>query len=477
MEEFQCKTTIYSGPGAVSALAGMGGQRLMLVTDPFFMKNGTAQRIAQTAKCAQVEYFDKVQPDPSVELAAEGTARLKEFAPDLLVALGGGSAMDCAKAMAYFAKGNYKLVAIPTTSGSGSEVTDFAILTHNKVKHPLVDKRLRPDAAILDSDLLQELPKGLIAETGFDALSHAVEAYAAKNAGTMTDLYAREAFSSAFAALPASYAGRKDVRLKVHQAATMAGIAFTQAGLGLCHAMAHSLGGLFHVPHGRLNAILLPSVITCNAHVAAKKYAELARAAGIGGSADTIAVRNLKNGLVRLRRELNEAAAAKHCPGPLALESEPLKVTLDAATLGMTGTELAEALRCAKVECEYADPRYVVLMFTPANPPQDFERLTSAVLHIVENLTGPFPLSEKNDRELLELEHELHTCCSIRQAVFAPQEQVPTEQAVGRICAMPTVSCPPAIPIVVSGEKITSAAVRLMQKYHVMQAAVLRKTI
>ena len=91
MEEFQCKTTIYSGPGAVSALAGMGGERLMLVTDPFFMKNGTAQRIAQTAKCAQVEYFDKVQPDPSVELAAEGTARLKEFAPDLLVALGGAA--------------------------------------------------------------------------------------------------------------------------------------------------------------------------------------------------------------------------------------------------------------------------------------------------------------------------------------------------------------------------------------------------
>ncbi len=181
--------------------------------------------------------------------------------------------------------------------------------------------------------------------------------------------------------------------------------------------------------------------------------------------------------LTRLRRELNEAAAAKHCLVPLVLESEPLKVTLDAAALGMTGTELAEALRSAKVECEYADPRYVVLMFTPANPPQDFERLTSAVLHIVENLTGPFPRPEENDREFLELEHELHACCSIRQAVFAPQEQVPTKQAVGRICAMPTVSCPPAIPIVVSGEKITSAAVRLMQKHHVMQVAVLRKTI
>ena len=121
----------------------------------------------------------------------------------------------------------------------------------------------------------------------------------------MTDLYAREAFSSAYAALPASFAGRKEVRLKVHLAATMAGMAFTQAGLGLCHAMAHSLGGMFHVAHGRLNAVLLPAVISCNAHVAGKKYAELARAAGMGGSADTIAVRNLRNGLIRLRRELN----------------------------------------------------------------------------------------------------------------------------------------------------------------------------
>ena len=121
----------------------------------------------------------------------------------------------------------------------------------------------------------------------------------------MTDCLAREAFRSAYGALPASFAGRKEVRLKVHKAATMAGMAFSQAGLGLCHAMAHALGGMFHVSHGKLNAILLPSVIGCNAHVAGKKYAELARAAGIGGSADTIAVRNLKNSLTRLRKELN----------------------------------------------------------------------------------------------------------------------------------------------------------------------------
>ena len=304
MEVFSCKTRIFSGPGAISALAEFGAKRLMLVADPFFAKNGTADRVAAVSGAPQVLIFDQVRPDPTVSLAAEGTARLKEFRPDLLVALGGGSAMDCAKAMAYFAREDLKLVAIPTTSGSGSEVTDFAILTHEKVKHPLVDPSLQPAAAILDSDLLLELPRGLIADAGFDVLSHALEAYVARGAGTFSDLYARDAFSSAFAALPASFAGRKEVRLKVHLASAMAGLAFTQAGLGLCHAMAHSLGGMFHVPHGRLNAVLLPAVVGCNAHAAGKKYAEIARAAGLGGSAETVAVRNLKNGLIRLRREL-----------------------------------------------------------------------------------------------------------------------------------------------------------------------------
>ena len=178
--------------------------------------------------------------------------------------------------------------------------------------------------------------------------------------------------------------------------------------------------------------------------------------------------------LTRLRRELNEAAA-KHCPGPLALESEPLKVTLDAAVLGLSGTELAEKLRAAKIECEYADPRYLVLMFTPDNPPQDFERLTAAVLRIAEELAGPVTLPEETAGEFAELERGLHRRCTIRQAVFAPQEQLPAEQAVGRICAMPTVSCPPAIPIVVSGEQITPAAAAWMKRYHVEEVSVIRE--
>lgn len=304
MERFSCTTTIISGAGALEALGEMDIRRLLLVADPFFVKNGVADRAAKLSGAETVTVFSNISPDPSVELAAEGTAVVRQAQPDTIVALGGGSCMDCAKAMAYFAGQDISLVAVPTTSGSGSEVTDFAILTHGQVKHPLVDEKLRPKVAILDSDLLGELPAGLVADAGFDVLSHAAEAYVAKNAGAVTDALASAAFTAAFAALPASFAGNKAVRLQVHQAATMAGMAFTQAGLGLCHALAHSLGGIFHIPHGRLNAILLPAVIECNSHVAMEKYAKLARCAGLGASSDTMAVRNLKNGLLRLRKEL-----------------------------------------------------------------------------------------------------------------------------------------------------------------------------
>ena len=311
MREFCCKTRIIAGSGAVDALKELKSKRLFLVTDPFFAKNGRAQAVADASQAEQTELFSEVVPDPTVTLAAKGTARIKEFQPDTVVALGGGSAMDCAKAMLYFSGVDARLVAIPTTSGSGSEVTDFAILTHNGVKHPLVDPHLVPDVAILDGDLLLELPPSLVADAGFDVLAHAVEAYVGKTASPITDALARDAFCAAYGSLPASFAGHRDVRLKIHTAATMAGMAFSQAGLGLCHAMSHALGGMFHVPHGRLNAILLPAVISCNAYAVGEKYAALARAAGLSGSADTVAVRNLKNALVRLRTELK-------LPGTLA---------------------------------------------------------------------------------------------------------------------------------------------------------------
>lgn len=304
MKEFSCRTRIFWGTGAIAELKQLGIKKLLVVADPYFVKNGTAMEVARQADAKQVEFFDEVMPDPTVALAAKGTALIKEFQPDVVVALGGGSAMDCAKAMVYFSGLDIRLVAIPTTSGSGSEVTDFAILTHEGVKHPLVDRVLAPEVAILDDALLREMPRSLIADAGFDVLAHAVEAYVAKNATPITDSLARDGFCTAFGALPASFNGNQEVRLRIHMASTMAAMAFTQAGLGMCHAIAHVLGGMYHVPHGRLNAVLLPAVVGCNAHIAGGKYATLARAVGLSGSADSVAVRSLRNALIRLRKDL-----------------------------------------------------------------------------------------------------------------------------------------------------------------------------
>ena len=164
MEKFSVTTEILAGPGAISSLGEKKAHRLFLVSDPYFAKNGWAEKICKQTGAEAVEIFSEVTPDPSLALAARGTGRFMDFRPDLLLALGGGSAMDTAKAILYFSGEKVPFGAIPTTSGSGSEVTDFAILTHEGVKHPLVDPGIRPEFAVLDSDLLMDLPRGLIAD-------------------------------------------------------------------------------------------------------------------------------------------------------------------------------------------------------------------------------------------------------------------------------------------------------------------------
>lgn len=180
--------------------------------------------------------------------------------------------------------------------------------------------------------------------------------------------------------------------------------------------------------------------------------------------------------LQAMRSELNAVAVTKGCPAPFALETgacEPLKLTLDAASIGQTGDFLAGLLRSGGLECEYADPCYVVLMFTPYNLSADFERLRELLLAQLNALSAPPHIPDNKSDLFLRLEQQLKTCCSIRQAVFAPQIRIPVRQALGRICAMPTVSCPPAIPIVVSGEQITEAAVELMVQYQIHEVSVL----
>lgn len=304
MEIFHCSTKIFSGPGALDALGELHIGRLFLVCDPFFEKNGQAQVIVRAAKCQQAHIFHRVVPDPSVELAARGAAEVRHFAPDTVIALGGGSAMDCAKAMTFFSGVDATLVTIPTTSGSGSEVTDFAILTHDGVKHPLIDESIRPDVAILDPELVASLPPTLVAEGGFDLISHAVEAFCATGAGTVTDLLAVKALTTALGSLADSHRGDVRPRGEIHLAATLAGIAFSRAGLGLCHAISHVLGGELHIPHGRLNAILLPAVMDVNASACLPRYAELSRALGLSSGSDAMAFRALKTALQRLRRTL-----------------------------------------------------------------------------------------------------------------------------------------------------------------------------
>ena len=178
-----------------------------------------------------------------------------------------------------------------------------------------------------------------------------------------------------------------------------------------------------------------------------------------------------------LRRSLNKTAAARQCPVPLAVagaQQEPMKLTLDAAALGCTGTALADALRRAQLECEYADPRYVVLMFTPENPPQDYTRLQATLEQLLAAVPAGLPRPENRAGEFAALQQQAVQRCTIRQAVLGAQVRIPVHKALGRVCAMPTVSCPPAIPVAVSGEEITPAAIALMQRYGIEELSVLR---
>ena len=208
--------------------------------------------------------------------------------------------------------------------------------------------------------------------------------------------------------------------------------------------------------------LILQSLDACNAMLAGDYPRQLAQCCAA---------------LENLRRSLNKAAAARQCPVPLAVagaQQEPMKLTLDAAALGCTGTALADALRRAQLECEYADPRYVVLMFTPENPPQDFERLQTALEQLLAAVPAGLPRPENRAGEFAALQQQAVQRCTIRQAVLGAQVRIPVHKALGRVCAMPTVSCPPAIPVAVSGEEITPAAIALMQRYGIEELSVLR---
>lgn len=299
MPKFGLSTEICFGVEAAEALKPYGGQRALLVTDPYFELNGAAAELlglfAPESGC-----FSKVGGEPTVELAAEGASLLRSLQPRLLIALGGGSAIDCAKGMLAVTEAGEQpcFIAIPTTSGTGSEVTSYAILTHGGVKQVLREERLRPNLAILDSRYVRSLPPALVADGGMDALCHGFEALVAKHASPFTEALALQAVKTLFRLLPLAYRGRQEVGQALLTASCMAGIAFDRAGLGACHALAHALGGRFHRPHGRLNALLLPRVVAWHLRCCPGLYAPLVESLGLSSG------RALVYALNRLCREL-----------------------------------------------------------------------------------------------------------------------------------------------------------------------------
>lgn len=299
MQEFILNTHIYMGKEGLDELLD-GVEKAFIVTDKFLHDSGMVKYLTEPMEKHHVAYeiFSEVKPDPDIATVTRGIGKMQEFQPQILFALGGGSPIDAAKAINWLSvKGGLsekiKFVAVPTTSGTGSEVSMFSVISDpdKSAKYPLVSKELLPDAAILDAELVKSVPPSVTADTGIDVLTHAIEAFVSLNANDFTDAAAEKAMKLVRGNLMKVYKNSDDMeaRQKMHHASCLAGLAFSNAGLGLNHGMAHTLGAHFHIPHGRANGILLPYVMAFNAGChdkltpVAKRYARIARVLRLEG--------------------------------------------------------------------------------------------------------------------------------------------------------------------------------------------------
>lgn len=304
MEQFACRTRIVSGPGAIQVLGQQSCRRLLVAAEDRFADTQMLRQILLAAGNPETVILSDVDAEPTVAQTVEGSRKIREFQPDLVAAVGGRHVLDWGKAMVCFSKHSCLLATIPALLGAGSEITGCATLTHNGRRHLFRDVGMCPDIAILDHGLTGTAPKSTVAEGGFELLSAALEAYTGENGSFLNRLHAREAFVSGCAALPAAFSGNAAGFRRMQMASVLSGLAADESGQGFCRAMQNSLGTIFGLSRGKAAAILLPALIGCNAHAAGRRYAELSRAAGMGGSREEIGIRNLKTGLVRLRREL-----------------------------------------------------------------------------------------------------------------------------------------------------------------------------
>ena len=309
MNVFSSKTKIFVGAHDICSVFGKP-ERVFVVADKFMHKSGKVAYVTdQLDKCgAQYRIFSDVTPDPDISVVTQGVSEIMDFKPDAVVAFGGGSAIDAAKAVIFFANKACDLkdvpfIAIPTTSGTGSEVTKFSVISDNEkhVKYPLINDELLPDAAILDAELIRSVPPAVTADTGIDVLTHAIEAYVSKEANDFTDAMAEKACKLVYRHLLTAYRepDNLEARQGMHNASCIAGIAFSNASLGLNHGMAHAMGAKLHLPHGRANGILLPYVMSYNmgcSHTltkTAERYAQLSEVLGMGAASTRQSALNL----------------------------------------------------------------------------------------------------------------------------------------------------------------------------------------
>lgn len=289
MNKFYVSTKIYSGPNSLDVLGRFHGKRVWVVCDSFIAKSPAIGRLTRQLEPHNlVQIYSDITPDPSIGLVVSGIGQFLDFRPQLVIGFGGGSAIDAAKAIVYFARQQghdiETCIAIPTTSGTGSEVTSATVISDPSrgIKYPIFDESIYPDMAILDPSLVVTVPPAITANTGLDVLTHALEAYVSRSAGDFTDALAEKAADLVFQYLPTACVKGEclQTRGKMHNASAMAGMAFSQAGLGLNHAIAHQLGGQFHIAHGLANNLLLTGVIALNASKdvrALKRYTRLAK--------------------------------------------------------------------------------------------------------------------------------------------------------------------------------------------------------